>query len=242
MNYTRIKGFVAGALILAGGNMAFAQERHITIQPAGGVAVSYIQTKNTEVKFSPRILPHFGVSVLIPVEGRFSVRTGIGYEQKGWRAYSAYTDTALFTTSNEFISTIKLHAIVIPLHLCYTTGREKPLQYTVSGGMNYSFFAKAEEKTVINTYHRERFVQTQTLFWNPYIALIPDDSRLKKTYDGTAYYLFSAAFRAEAGVSLRKRYALQAFWEYTLTDISAVPGNAAPLHLGYCGLSLGINL
>lgn len=239
MNYKRSIWLVSLLLILTT-DIAFAREP-ITLQPAGGVALCYIRTKNTDAKFDARILPHIGISALIPVEGRFSLKTGMIYEQKGWGAYSEYTDTTDHFR-NEFISTIKLHTIVIPLQVCYTLSRGPLLQYTISGGMAYGFFVKAEQEMVVNTYHKERFLQTETLSWNPFIGLIPDDSRLKSSYDGTAYYLFNTALRAEAGISLRKRYFIQAFWEYTLNDISARSGNSAAMHIGYCGLSLGMNL
>ena len=179
--------------------------------------------------------------VLIPIEGRFSLKTGLGYEQKGWKARSADADSSDDIRHEYTIATL-LHTIHIPLQICYTIRKGKALSYAVAGGMSYNVFYEAENEWTIDTYHRERFLQTQTLYWNPTIALVPDDSRFKNSFDNTSFYRFNTAFRAEASIIWKSRYSLDIFWERGLQQIFASAGNTASQRLGYSGIALGINL
>jgi hypothetical protein len=212
----------------------------VTFQAYGGIAASYLQGNST-ANFSPCVLPHAGIYALIPVEGAFSLKTGLAYEQKGWKGISSLTDT-MDNSRWESVFGTRLHTIRIPLQVCYTLRKGRPLSYSFSAGMSYIFFVQGDEEWTLNTYRDERLLFSGTLQSHPVIALIPDDSRFTTTYEGTEYYRFNTAFRAEAGLTWNLRYSMHIFWERGLNSMSARFENATDLHLGYSGISLGINL
>jgi hypothetical protein len=104
------------------------------------------------------------------------------------------------------------------------------------------FFIQADATWLIDTYHEDRLLHSQTLQWNPTIALIPMNPGSRALMRGTEYYRFNTAFRAEASLTWKARYSMQVFWERGLNGISASFGNTTTLHLGYTGISLGVNL
>jgi hypothetical protein len=210
------------------------------IQVVTGEALTYISQKGTPAN-RPRILPGFQLAALIPIERGISIKTGLHYQQKGWHTISAIADDTDYTR-DEFFGTVKLHELAIPLMLSYDIRPKGAIQYSVAVGVTYGFFVAGKEEIVVDHYHRERLTNSQSESWRPNIALIPDDSRLRSTYEATAYNLFNTNFRLECGVNWRNKYLLHSYWEHSLTNVSSAVWNTVPIGIGVCGISLGVAL
>jgi predicted porin len=186
------------------------------------------------------VLPNAGVSVLIRVDGGVSIKTGVLYQQKGWHTHSSIVDTDQYRT--EFYGTVKLHELTLPLQLQYAHGLGHSLTYSIAAGVSYDFTLQAEHDLTIESYKGEELRGSQSASWNPYIGLIPDDSRLKSSFDGTAYYLFNPSMRLEAGIQWKKRYGAQIYWEHSINSVNATYGSTTPIKIGYLGISVGVCL
>src|SRR5690606_11348092 len=139
-------------------------------------------------------------------------------------------------------SVMKLHALTIPLAVHFSIGRPGPVQYSVAAGMAYSFFLGGRQETTKDSYRNGQLLASTTASRAPYIALIPDSDKMEERVDGTAYFMFNPAARAEATITLRKRYALQLFGAYGLTELSTAAENAPLLQLRYFGFALAVVL
>ena len=234
-----LAGLTLTSLLLFVLSAAFAQTS-VRLQPAIGVALSYASISGSKSDFRPRVLPHAGVNILVPVDGGVSIKTGVLYQQKGWHVHSSTVDTDQYRT--EFYGTVKLHELTIPLQLQYAHSAGRSFTYSMAAGVSYDFTLLAENDLTIETYKGEKLRGTQTASWNPYIGLIPDDSRLKSSFDGTAYYLFNPSLRLEAGVQWKKRYGAQVYWEHSINSVNATYGNTTPIKVGCLGISLSVFL
>jgi hypothetical protein len=126
-------------VLLALSEQQAAAQNRVTFQVFGGMGLSNLYSKECNSTVRPRILPHAGTSTQIPLEGRFSLKTGLAYEQKGWKVHSSLTDT-MENIRDEHTSVMRMHTVRVPMQLCYTFGNEKALSYTVSAGMSYVLF------------------------------------------------------------------------------------------------------
>lgn len=215
-------------------------QRSINFFADAGLSASFIQGASADATYQARYLPHGGISVIIPVEGAFALRTGIEYAQKGWRASISYTDS--LDSRDESIVSMKLHAIAIPLQLAYSFRQEGAFGVQIAGGMAYYFLLKADGNWTLNDYHRGRLINSNSLDWHPEISLIPDGSRLKNTYDNSAYYRFNAMLRGDISVSYRKQFSLRIFGEMGLTELSAAPDSNPAVWLASIAASVALAL
>lgn len=226
-------------LVLLSSVAVTAQER-ISFQPMFGYGLSYVSKKNTEVRYEPRPVPSGGVAMIIPAGSDLSIRTGIFYQQKGWRSsFSAVVDTG--NMSLHLSSNVKMHELATPLQLYYETKGKGCFQYYVAGGMMYGFLLSAYRNDVIDVYDDGNYQQSTTINTKPVIGLFPDNSRLKKA-DGTTYFMFNAAARIDGGISWKRRYVLNLFWEHGLHNLLALDETTTILKMGSCGLMLGVHL
>jgi hypothetical protein len=217
-----------------------AQERS-RIQPEVGMAYSYVTDKYSNSEFNAKVLPHAGISVIVPVAHGMSLKTGAYYQQKGWDRYSVIKDDSS-ELRWEFRSTVKFHVLSIPLQLCYVTKGAGDFKYYFAGGISYGFMLSGKEDEELKVYHKDELDQKTDATRKPYIGLVAKDSILKSTYNSTMYYRFSPAVRVDAGMIWRQRYSVQVYWEQSINSISITNQTATALVLGYCGLTLGVNL
>jgi hypothetical protein len=206
----------------------------------GGLSSTFIKSANATSGFAPRILPHAGAAAIIPVEGRFSFKTGCRYEQRGWRATGSASDTLGIRTAVS--SSVTLHALSIPLAVQVALNDGRSIEYCLSVGMSYAFFIQGRNEATIESYRGDKLLSSTSTSWDPYIALIPDNDRLEQSADGTAYFMFNPSARIEVTVIFRKRYAVQAFGGYGLSELRKGITNTGTLQLNYCGIALNVML
>jgi hypothetical protein len=230
--------FLAMLLLLITGSLHAQRGTHF--EAGGGLAATFIKSPNSDSRFKARVLPHAGIAAIIPVEGRFSFKTGCQYEQRGWRASSSTSDTDLIRT--EVSSSVKLHAISIPLAIRFALAGSKNMDYSLSAGMSYAFFIEGRNEATIESYRGDKLLSSTSTSWDPYIALIPDNDKLEQSADGTAYFMFSPSVRIEATAMFRKRYAIQVFGGYGLAELRKTLASSPALQMHYCGIALNVIL
>lgn len=216
----------------------YGQRTHIMLGVGSGF--SFVSKKHINGHYKPITGINAGLSLLVPLGSRFVFETGLGYEKRGFRADSSFTDRWY---KDEFSAREIHHYITIPLQLSLRLKQWRENKLWIGAGLNYGFMVAAKAVYTRTFYAHGDYVNESNYSYDPKIGLIQANAKNPAAHKYINLYAFDTGLKTQITYTWKDKYVVRAFYNYSLYDASAIysqkTGNPV-LHQHNTGLTLGV--
>ncbi len=213
-----------------------ANAQKATLEVSAGGAISFVSKKAISTHFSPVATLVGGFNFYKPVNEKWSIKTGLLYQQKGVN----YSSEVAVEKSETVVQTkvrTTLHYMSIPLQLGYSWQDKNNKIWRASFGMNYGFLLHAHTRQKVSNYENGIFRKDSSYSFSNYVAASRSRDE-KRGNDRTELYLFTPSLRTDLSYQFHKKLSLFLFYEYNLSDVSS-NGGVGRINLHTMGLKVG---